>query len=203
MSCRYPLCLSYNFAPWHPEVLRQLPRDLVMLFPAISFRHSAVDKKIPTRIEQALVRGVGIKAVADTILENHLLHIHELEARYYFRMARRRDKKQGSFLPTENEVLRNPPVFGRWDDPLGYNGRCPGGALLTQVWYTVFEGQEQWYHRRAQLVDGQILAGDESHKLTKNIKVSNAKVFTGLYTVVNEFNQVVLQVCGCDPIRVK
>ena len=73
--------LSYKFSPWHPEALRQLPRDLLMLFPAIIFRRSAVDKKIATRIEQALMRGVGLKAVADDIRENHLLHFHEMETR--------------------------------------------------------------------------------------------------------------------------
>lgn len=115
-------------------------------------------------------------------------------------MARRRDRKQGSFLPAENETLRNPPQFGRWDDPLGYDGRSPGEALLASVRYAVFEGQEQWYHRRSQLVDGRILAGDESHKITKSIRVSDAKVFQGVYTVVNEFNQVVLQVL-CFSLR--
>lgn len=73
--------LSYKFAPWHPEVLRQLPRDLLMLFPAIVFRRSAVDKKIATRIEQGLMRGVGLKSIADDIRENHLLYFHEMETR--------------------------------------------------------------------------------------------------------------------------
>ena len=43
-------------------------------------------------------------------------------------------------------------------------------------------------------MDGQILAGDESHKITKSIRVTDAKAFQGVYTMVNEFNQVVLQV---------
>ena len=37
-----------------------------MTFPAIIFRRSVVDKKIATRLEQALMRGVGLKAVAQT-----------------------------------------------------------------------------------------------------------------------------------------
>lgn len=72
---------SYKFAPWHPGVLRQLPRDLLMLFPAIILRRCAVDKRIITRIEQALVRGVGLKAVADDLRENHLLHFHQMAVR--------------------------------------------------------------------------------------------------------------------------
>ena len=45
-------------------------------------------------------------------------------------------------------------------------------------------------------MDGQILAGDESHKTTKSIRVTDAKAFQGVYTMVNEFNQVVLQIGG-------
>ena len=52
-----------------------------MLFPAIIFRCSAVDKKIATHIKQALMRGVGLKAVADDVGENHLLQFHEMETR--------------------------------------------------------------------------------------------------------------------------
>ena len=50
---------------------------------------------------------------------------------------------QGSFLPMEIERLRNPLVFGKWGDSLGYDGRSPGEALLASVRYTVIEGQEQ------------------------------------------------------------
>ena len=52
----------------------------------------------------------------------------------------------------EIERLRNPPVFGRWGDPLGHGGRSLGEGFLASVWYAMFEGREQWYHRWAQLV---------------------------------------------------
>lgn len=120
--------------------------------------------------------------------------------RYYFRMARKRNRQQWSADPAETERLKNPPQLGKFDDPLGLEGRCPGEALLTEVRYAVFEGVEQWYHGRAQLVDGQILAGDGSHKITKSIRVADDKVYHGVYTIVNEFNQVVLQV-GTTPRR--
>ena len=37
-----------------------------MIFPAIIFRRNVVGKKIAARLEQALMRGVGLKAVAQT-----------------------------------------------------------------------------------------------------------------------------------------
>ena len=81
MSFQLRFSLSCKFSPWQPDVLCQLPRDLLMLFCAIIFRCCAVDKKITTRIEKALMRGVGLKAVADDIRENHWLYFYEMEAR--------------------------------------------------------------------------------------------------------------------------
>ena len=43
-------------------------------------------------------------------------------------------------------------------------------------------------------MDSQILAGVESHKMTKSIRVTDAKTFQGTYTMVNKFNLEVLQV---------
>lgn len=42
---------------------------------------SAIDKKTATHIEQALIHGVRLKAVAENIRENHLLDFHQMKAR--------------------------------------------------------------------------------------------------------------------------
>ena len=52
-----------------------------MLFLTISLRRCAVDENIATRIEQGLVRVVGLKAVADSIDENHLLYFQGIAMR--------------------------------------------------------------------------------------------------------------------------
>ena len=49
-----------------------------MLSSAIILRRSALDKKIATRIDQALMRGVGLNAVADDIREYHLLDFQDV-----------------------------------------------------------------------------------------------------------------------------
>ena len=93
---------------------------------------------------------------------------------------------------------RTPPRFGSFSDKAGYNGRPPSAATLKSVCVAVMEGREYWYHRQQQLVDGTNLAGDESHKIVKAIRVSNEKVFHGVYTILNEYGQVVMQVRGGD-----
>ena len=98
----------------------------------------------------------------------------------------------------ENDLLQNPPRFGSFCDKAGYNGRPPSAATLKSVCVAVMEGREHWYHRQQQLVDGTNLAGDESYKIVKAIRVSNEKVFHGVYTILNEYGQVVMQVRGGD-----
>ena len=60
----------------------------------------------------------------------------------------------------------------------GFNGRCPSAAVLQSAFVAVMEGMEHWYHRQQQLVDGRNLALDDSHKVTKGIRVMNSKSST-------------------------
>ena len=112
-------------------------------------------------------------------------------------------------MPGENELLRNPPRFGSFGDETGDNGRPPSVAVLKCAFVALIEGREYCYHGQQQLVDGRNLADDESHKVVKAIRVNNEKVFNGVYTVINEYGQVVLQVrgttflcfsCSCFPV---
>ena len=80
MSFQLWLSISCKFSPRHPYLSRQLPRDLLMLSSAIIFRRSALDKKIATRIEQALTHGVELDAVTDDIREYHLLVFQDVLA---------------------------------------------------------------------------------------------------------------------------
>ena len=69
MSFQLWRSLSYKLSPRHPYLFRQPPRNLLMLSSAIIFYRSALDKKIATRIEQALMSVVGLNAVAEDIRE--------------------------------------------------------------------------------------------------------------------------------------
>lgn len=72
---------GYKFAPWHPDVLKLLPLDLLTLFPAIILRRAAVDKKLIIRVEQTLVSPMGLKTLADHVKENHMRHFMNVQLR--------------------------------------------------------------------------------------------------------------------------
>ena len=109
-------------------------------------------------------------------------------------MGRRRRQEQGSLLAAENETLRNPPRFGGFYDKDRYNGKPPSAAVLRAAWEAVWDKRREYYRRGQQLIDGENLSVDESHKLMKGVRVNNSKVFNGVFTVMNEHHQVVAQV---------
>lgn len=115
-------------------------------------------------------------------------------------MDRKRREMQGSVVSAENEALRNPPRVGGFYSKTGYNGKPPSPAVLRIAWDVTWEGRADYYRRSAQLVDGENLAVDESHKLIKGVRVDNNKVLSGIFTVMNEHHQVVAQVSSLvDP----
>lgn len=115
-------------------------------------------------------------------------------------MARKREQTQACLFATDNETLRNPPRFGGFYDKDGYNGKTPSREMLRAAWDVVFHQRQPYYRRSSQLVDGDILSIDETHKVMKGVRVDGNKVFNGLFTILNQHNQVVGQVSvlGCE-----
>ena len=109
-------------------------------------------------------------------------------------MGRKRRLPQGSSFAAENEALRNPPRFGGFYDKDGYNGKPPSRAVLLTALYVAWNQRREYYRRSAKLVDGEIFSVDETHKVMKGIRVDDQDMFNGIFTVMNEHNQVVAQV---------
>ncbi|CAB1098485.1 unnamed protein product [Ectocarpus sp. CCAP 1310/34] len=96
-------------------------------------------------------------------------------------------------------------------DPLGLNRRHPSAHYLGDIWHKWFYempmvktwvttdalGHVNYLQRRAQLVDGRLLAGDASFKYAKVIRLptgpdgTRARPVYGIFTIMNEYDQVV------------
>ncbi|CAM9377727.1 unnamed protein product [Ectocarpus sp. 6 AP-2014] len=103
------------------------------------------------------------------------------------------------------------PTFGGFGDKEGFNGAWPSDQYLRAVWHKWFydtvvmeaDGvrmtREDHLQRVGQLVDGMILAGDASFKYAKVIRLTSAgestksKPIQGIFTILNEYEQVVFQ----------
>jgi hypothetical protein len=167
------------------------------MFPCLVLRRTAIDLKVAQKVEPLLTAGFGLQTYENLLREAYLEQFHDREAAYYYHIDRRRKlHKKGLLLLTslaEEQLLANPAKFPAFADRSGYDGSTPSDGLLQEAWYQLSELREHWYHRQAQLVHGKVLSGDAAHKLVKGVRLFGAKIIRGIYTVLNEWNQVVLQ----------
>jgi hypothetical protein len=187
---------NHWFAPWDPKTVQKLPREYQIKFPCVVLPRSALDKKVLNMLEPELATGNGFKTIESRLKENYMNQYHETEDLYYSHISRRRNLNVSGQLVLFGEQLqlvREPRKFSTFGDRGGYDGTTPSDTLLEAAWFMGFELREYWYHRQQQLVGGQVLSGDGAHKLVKGVRLLNVKVVYGIFTVLNEFNQVVLQ----------
>jgi hypothetical protein len=154
----------YTFLPWNPEVVAKLPRELQESLPCVVFHRCALDIKLLRQIEKGLVRGIGFQALEENIVESHKDTYVDRLSSYLYGIDNRCKQLDAGKLLAFNHSLHRPLRFSSFSDPDGYAGRCPSDTLLQEAWHRMFAQKEEYLHRRAQMVGGEVLCGDGSYK---------------------------------------
>ena len=72
---------------------------------------------------------------------------------------------------------------------------CQVGVYIRIVYTEIIEKFRPMMNKHRMLLGGKVLKGDHSFKSTKHMaKFGEASVFTGLYTITNEYEEIVYQV---------
>jgi hypothetical protein len=187
---------KHSFPPWDPLCVAQLPRELQLIFPCVVLPRSAVDKKVLEALEPNLTSGTGFQTIESMLQEKYMNQFKHMENLYYSHVSRRRELLNSGQVPVfgdQLKLLTTPLKFSKFNDRGGYDGSVPSDTVLEAAWFMSFEMREYWYHRQSQLVGGVVLSADAAHKLVKGVRLLYAKVVYGIFTVLNEDNQVVMQ----------
>ena len=81
--------------------------------------------------------------------------------------------------------------FSSFDDKSGYNGMPPKYQFLEEIFCREIDSHENIITKQMQKWTGLVLKGDMSFKVIKRMAKQNGiPIFSGLYSVMNEFNQV-------------
>lgn len=72
-----------------------------------------------------------------------------------------------------------------------YGGCCFGLAYLVKAFIETVESYLEYYNRKNQMIDGRHLKVDHSFKITKCIRMDGSIVFEGMFTIMNEYGQIV------------
>jgi hypothetical protein len=86
------------------------------------------------------------------------------------------------------------PPFSPFFNKQQYNGYIPSASYLSLVYTSLIKNLRDLMEKQTIMLDGKILKGDHSFKTIKYMgKVNNTSMFSALYTVCNEYEEIRLQ----------
>lgn len=157
-----------------------------MEFPAVLTSKGGVSKTVANLLRPCMQNSMGPQRFQKLLRELHVLRHDQLELQYLLSCLA---KKKGllrnySFLPYSN-----------FEDPHQYAGYVPSATYFRTLYTAMIEELKPKMDKHAMLLDGKVLKCDHSFKFPKHIaKIEDAGVFTALFTVTNEYEEIVHQV---------
>ncbi|KAE9390707.1 hypothetical protein BT96DRAFT_1002033 [Gymnopus androsaceus JB14] len=178
---------SWNY--YDPLILRQFDPALVLNLPAYFTHRSGIDKNVMALIRACIARGVSAKALSEILRELRLSR-HDTEELMYLHFIHTEKSKQERL----NQSQWSYTPFPNYSDKLTYGGFSPSKDYINSVYIDFMENIRPILDQCMAAQSGYILKWDLSFKLPKYLmKLNGVMVFSALFTVVNEFEQVRFQ----------
>jgi hypothetical protein len=173
------------------KIVQRLPMDLQMEFPAILTHKAAISKTVADLLRPCVQNSVGPERFQKIISELHFKMHDRLELQYLIFEYQKRSGI-GKHLPNS---LPPPQTFSSFKDQNQYAGYVPSGVYFRIVYTEIIKMLRPKMDKHTMLLDGKVLKGDHSFKFSKHMaKLGEASAFTGLYTVNNEYEEIVHQI---------
>ncbi|CAN0533067.1 unnamed protein product, partial [Laminaria digitata] len=183
---------TVSFNPWDADVLARMDDFVSMEFPFVLTKKAAICKNLVQRLSDDLLEGKGFAATSKS-LEKAYSATYVKHLRSYVSLVNRRKAQLKGVYGKDVDVGKI-PMFGRVGDPEGFNSNYPSAHYLRDVWHKWFF-EIPVVQRRAQMVDGRLMAGDASFKYAKGVRLATgpdgtrARPVYGIFTIMNEYDQ--------------
>lgn len=188
-----------TFSSIAPECLAILPVDIMLRFPYVTtadtatgrtghLLHSSIVRNMTTQV----VNGGSVAGFRAQIIERRE-HAWALQHAIWLRHRERVKLASAAFVSADPA-----PTFPSQQDCAALS--FPSNATLLKLLCKHLEANEEIETRAMQQIDGIIICGDASHKITKLIytNMAQSKVFHGVYTLMNEDHQVIYAMSRSD-----
>ena len=134
---------------------------------------------------------VGPKRFQKVLRELHKLKHARSEFQYLNAAIFRGENPEINQYFANHNVIR---AFSDFDDKNGYGGFIPSSQYFRPFYTSYTEEIRHLLDKQIMVLDAKYLKGDRSFKIIKLIgKVDGASIFTALYTIVNEYEEVRLR----------
>jgi len=149
------------------------------------FTHrSALKHTLVVRLRSAVVTGHGAAPFLRQLTEVHKLHhLSKVQDWRCFVDHTHIARMPGMTLPKREAFFE---FLSKQ-----YGGFIPSLSWTLKVAVEDIESRREFHIRHLQMVDGIVLGGDHSHKVAKLVFISGTRGFSGLYTLMNGYGQVV------------
>lgn len=171
------------------RIIEQLPFDLQLEFPAILTHKYGMSKNLANLLRPCIQNAVGPKKFQKILSELHHLYHDRLELQYLVYELRKRNSNRSYF------VHNAPALFSNFNDQTMYAGYVPTAGYIRTFYTTIIETLRPKMEKQTMLLGSRILKGDHSFKFPKHMaKIEETSIFTALYTVTNEYEEIIHQV---------
>ncbi|KAG2193593.1 hypothetical protein INT47_007396 [Mucor saturninus] len=162
----------HSFNGYDTGLMQQLPKIYAKEFPAILTESSGISTKLAKLMRPLFQSGVGSQRLSKVSRVMHTEHSDELQFLYCNKMV---EKLQNSTMIDFLRIKRD-------------------GASVSYDDFSSFEFVP-FLDQLTSITDGVILKGDHSFKIIKHMgKTNGTSVFSSLYTVMNEYEEIRMQV---------
>lgn len=171
-----------NFRGFDSGVLKQLPKIVRLRFPAIVRNKTAIDLPFASLLTRQVVKKQSFRDIQKMYTEiNHAAYYRTVEV-YLLAEEHRRSRP---FAPAQ--VFE---MFGEYRCRNGWNGMIPSRQFLSTLYMELADVSYAAKNQLMQSITGRILCGDHTFKIAKIPTLGYQRVFEAMYTVMNEYGQI-------------
>lgn len=177
-----------NFSGLHPQVIKQLPDIIQQRLPAEIYGKTGCDKTFIDIMIRQVVNGQSFSDVRKMYSE--INHMEFMRSKFQYLSAQVKEKSTPNVL---NYADRLVPIadFGNFFDRDGWRGAVPSLPFLTRTYAIHGRKSQNFKHQHNMGITGDILSGDHTFKIAK-VPCSNfERIFDAMFSVMNEFGQIV------------
>ncbi|KAJ7174303.1 hypothetical protein C8R46DRAFT_88386 [Mycena filopes] len=172
---------SWNL--YDSKIMEQLDPGLSAAFPAFLTHRSGVDKTVMTLIRAGMANSMNSNSWAKVLRELHFREKDLRELNYLYAVMTEQAKG--------NHAVKVYEPFSDFEDRSKYAGFTPHRTYITAIYVDYMDHIRSPLDQCVAALKCEFAKWDHSHKLTKYLmKLGGVTIFAGLFTLVNEFEQI-------------
>lgn len=184
------------FRGYDQGVISNSPDYIKMLWKKVGYdisHRSAIAWNVLETLQAQMLQSLSVSGFRRHLLEaakNYHMRLSIQWRSYVDSLTTLKSRTPYLYFVTPQQIKSKKQYLHEFDSK-EYGQTIPSLKLLMSRVLLLLEREAEYWNKRMQGTDGKHLSGDHSFKLAKCVLSNRSKPFTAMYTLMNEFGQVV------------